>query len=776
MTERFVAIFRTFPHQLTSFRFEIHEMKFSTSTVISVVSAYLLAPNQVALAVESFICDEGQGKTDGSNTCFMCPIGEFGIGQDECNPCGPGLFTSTVGQSVCTPCEAGTFKAGDVAELCKPCEDNMFAAITGASNCAQCVNGIVTPTSCVCRAGDVVAPLLDMDATSSPTVSPPEVRNQNPVECVPCPDGFFEEDGVCVQCPVNTFKSGDSITCKPCPTGEYQPAKGQDGCVECDGGIIGNGDCLCPANTELILDCKGGEAGLTKGGEAVIVLMQQSRNGGECGDAATPIVTAKCEDCVDSEKILGTAVFLESVGYDNGKCTACAIGEEFDGSSCTPCEPGEYYDTADKTCKTCSSNEFSSTFGATECTSCAGTPVKITGDSVSTAGPALKDACSCGEGLYPVEGNDGSITCEQCAPGTFFSGGFNVGVCEPCGQGTIATGFGNVNCAPCDTEEYQDQPGQTTCIACNDSAPSGYCSDCTEGDNTTGECMCLGGRGFIGNDCAECAAGFEVPAGSNVCEVCPDGTYSPVAGGECMDCGEGVVTDGTSCACNEGAVLEGDTCELCNNGEFSSEGECLKCEGETASLKGASECFLCLNNDGYNGKCNCNRKTVKTVIAGGFECRLCNPNEIFVKGICSACSDNSIPSLTDSHCLPCADGLIKSDDGSECVVPLTSEPTDEPTDAPTDAPVEPTDTPTDAPVEPTDAPTEAADAPVMVTAATDSPSEEVTSDDVGSCSVVFILPGTTMILSIFALCFEICVADFFVGIASAFGYEAGVCP
>lgn len=108
---------------------------------------------------------------------------------------------------------------------------------------------------------------------------------------------------------------------------------------------------------------------------------------------------------------------------------------------------------------------------------------------------------------------------------------------QPCQAGEFES---NSTCVPCAEGFFQDQPGQTSCIAC----PAGRVQPNTGGIS----CIDCAAGTYAGTEgqaqCTPCELGRAQPnTRSDSCEICPVGTYADSQGQvQCTPCGENMTT------------------------------------------------------------------------------------------------------------------------------------------------------------------------------------------------------------------------------------------
>ena len=81
-----------------------------------------------------------------SDVCQTCNMGTFSLpGSSNCQPCGPGTWSSVSGASTCVNCPGGTFSLvlGAISQdVCFGCPVGTYA-IVGSGQCVNCNAGVV---------------------------------------------------------------------------------------------------------------------------------------------------------------------------------------------------------------------------------------------------------------------------------------------------------------------------------------------------------------------------------------------------------------------------------------------------------------------------------------------------------------------------------------------------------------------------------------------------------------------------------------------------------
>ncbi|MCK6690466.1 MAG: lamin tail domain-containing protein [Thermoanaerobaculia bacterium] len=249
-------------------------------------------------------------------------------------------------------------------------------------------------------------------------------------------------------------------------------------------------------------------------------------------------------------------------------------------------------------------------------------------------------SCNCNPGYYPVTEVRNSQTviigCQPCPAGSYCPDGINAILC-PVGKYSNVTGA--TACLNCAAGSYQDQQGQTSCIAC----PPGKFS------NVTGATACQ-----------SCAAGsYQDQPGQSSCTACPPGSFSSATGSvACQSCAAGSYQDQpgqTSCtACPPGSfsnVTGSVACQSCAAGSYQDQPgqtSCTACPpGKFSNVTGSVTCQNCGINTYSSGN-------------GSTECLSCGNGFYSPEGsaACSECNVSFTATPTDESCAGMEDGEI----------------------------------------------------------------------------------------------------------------------
>ena len=491
-------------------------------------------------------------------------------------PCRPGTAQPNVSQGACIDCTTGTFVNHSGATACFDCPEGSY-----------CASGTSNPLPCAAGSFGNDTGLGSQD------------------ECHECPTGHFCFAGAreASACGAGTYATNrGSPLCSACQEGKYQDQEGATDCVDCDEGSS------CPegsvvqiratcaegtyANATLNRTCVGCPEGKWCAGGAT--QPQLCRRGGFClANASSP------EDCPAGR-------YGREEGLKDALCTGTCLRGHFcqaGSAQPSPCPAGRFGPTAGLTnesaCLECRPGFFCTT-GAVKETSCA------PGSIASNASSAACEPCEAGR--YQPAGE--ATFCEIC---TEFSW---------CAEGSSAP-------TPCPRRTYGNRTGLQSADQCRLCEKGFWCS--------AGEALRCGASTYNNrsgsdnvDDCTACPLNsFSVAASTSVeaCR-CNEGYYDADSVADSVDCqpcpvgstceGEGATlttlpllegyyrasstsADPRACPTYAGVLgqdrcsptesngtcrddLSGVYCTACPPKTYlSSGGECVPCEGLTAS-------------------------------------------------------------------------------------------------------------------------------------------------------------------------------------------------
>ncbi|GMH76975.1 hypothetical protein TrST_g2739 [Triparma strigata] len=557
-----------------------------------------------------------------NNNCEMCPIGThtFHLGSSEtdcrqtvdfkhfcedemvgyyyefyetigndvrgvnCKRCGSGHYVNEGKQ--CVPCPHGTHSIGG-SEKCLPCPDGYHTNLEYTS-CHKCLPGTAWN-------GTFEAHVDDEGVTRM--LGAPEG------ECVTCPGGTFNREGLNWQCKnctePGTWSEPGASYCVPAPAG-YHPTNnrsaiemcqrnhysegGLDVCPPCDNGMLSrNGAAHCDffCDPGYILNGTRGTWGTGTGCDACPI--------GKFALYGQDV----CTNCTDGYEAPNNGTSICQI-CPEGKFIAYGNDPKVNSSeswTCTDCGPGMFSSRGAAECSLCEAGKYTAEIGTAECTQCPS-------HEVSDPGQA---ECQCDDGFF--RNNDTAI-CE-CPKGEELIGD----ICSPCVVGFYKEEKGNHDCDNClhflggsITEGIGSYDPHTQCNCTRttyqytyrydpdatnefgkknrDVEASGDRCECSYGyvNNTEGRIVdalvceldqslvCELGeyRDDSGERpvCIKCPAGMYQPTlgarDFESCRNCTAGTYSAIEGSDfCRDCPLGYTSTEAEAYCN-----------LCNDGFF----------------------------------------------------------------------------------------------------------------------------------------------------------------------------------------------------------------
>jgi len=535
------------------------------------------------------------GKYSGStgatsaSVCVACPVGKWsttpGIsGLSQCQTCPGGSYCPSLGGAP-IPCPAGTLWVTPASggpsissSVCVVVPDGFYTA-AGATYQIICPAGYYCPTK----------------ASVPMTVPLPRAANPCPFGLVadryndicmslpiPCPLGFYyngpsngaaASSNVCVECKQGTFING-----------ELPAAIGLVSCIPCTPGYY------CPTPSIPRIKCAVGKYVVTPA-----VITPESL----CKLCPTYAANSGATNCPG----IGMIPYCE---LDNTQCKPCPLNffcvdptqvpvpcpagrygvETGQGSAsgCATCLPGYYCDGITGTAQICPTGRYNSQYGQGALVNCALCPA----GSYSTTEGSTVPCTLCPAGFYcptnPVRIDIYDQEPVPCPAGFY---GPNPGQwllnsatsCSsfPCQTGTyspVIAATSATTCITCPLGKYQDSLGagsETDCKTC----PAGsYCPAAN-----TAPIVCPQGFYSTQTDCGTNPQSCEV---SNVCSMCPAGTYSGTPGAisasACAPCPQGFFCPwaGSAIGCpagtygNAAGAQDSSVCLACAIGTYNS--------------------------------------------------------------------------------------------------------------------------------------------------------------------------------------------------------------
>ncbi|XP_026896820.1 proprotein convertase subtilisin/kexin type 5 isoform X1 [Acinonyx jubatus] len=490
---------------------------------------YYKLKNNTRICVSS--CPPGHYHAD-KKRCRKCaPNCEscFGSHGDQCLSCKYGYFLNEEINSCVTHCPDGSYQ-DTKKSLCRKCSENCKTC-TEFHNCTECRDGLSlqgSQCSITCEDGQYFngqdcQPCHRFCATCA---------GAGATGCINCTEGYFMEDGRCVQaCSTSYYLDHSSEhgykSCKKCDAS----------CLTCNGPGFKN--CTsCPSGYLLDLGtCQMGA--ICKDGEYI-------DEHGHC-----QICDASCAKCW---------------GPTQEDCTGCPVTRIFDNGHCVfKCPSGKFEfqnqcHLCHYTCQECQGNEPSN------CTSCGV-------DKHGQERFLYQGGCweRCPVGYYPAEGH----TCLPCPDNCELC--HNARICVRCTGGYFLVPT-NHTCqkSACGQGEVQD-PDYGECVPCEEG-----CLGCNLGD--PGACASCGmGYYMFQHHCHKTCPERTYGEGSE-CKPC-DTNCSNCDQQECYSCEEGFFLLGGTCVRKCGPGFYGDP----------ETGECEPCHWacETCTGFGHQQCRTC---------------------------------------------------------------------------------------------------------------------------------------------------------------------------------------
>ncbi|KAL3876442.1 hypothetical protein ACJMK2_034287 [Sinanodonta woodiana] len=435
------------------------------------------------------------GRGSNSYQQCVCPPGQYDIrGWLKCSPCQPGTYKPNAGDTSCFDCLPGTYSNSPGATSCTKCETGMYQPSTRQSSCHTCEIGkyqyLEGQTFCnACEDGTTT---LGSGSTSSS-------------QCVlACEPGKFhtDETDICLDCPTGTYQPGrGQSSCLSCKPGSFQNRTGQNDCVPCQAGSYSDNE-----RATTCISCRSGT-------------YQYSQKQSLCvpcpiGQYQPSEGQRSCYPC------------------ESGK-TTIGVGSTSQNDCLTVCSAGEFRSNQSQACEKCSTGMYQPTPGQTFCLSCvAGTYQNQTGQI---------SCMQCLPGSY--QSSIGSEACIKCSAGFYQPDYGSYSQCLACPFGTYQDLGGAVSCIKCLAGTFQNQTGQMSCIPC----PKGSYQS-SEGTNKCIACPAGMYQNFVAqSQCLECPPGsYSSEPGSELCTQCDVGMYQNVSGQiSCNACPNNTNTTGT---------------------------------------------------------------------------------------------------------------------------------------------------------------------------------------------------------------------------------------
>ncbi|NWX95910.1 PCSK5 convertase, partial [Nothoprocta ornata] len=525
---------------------------------------YYKSKNNTRICVSN--CPPGHYSAD-KKRCKKCsPNCETCVGghSDQCMTCKSGYYLNEVTNSCITSCPDG-FYLDKSKIVCRKCSENCKTCVE-FQICTECKHGLsLHGSKCAIRceegkyhSGSDCEPCHRSCATCA---------GAGVDSCINCTQGYFMEDGRCVQSCSSGYYLDHSTesgykTCKRCDAS----------CVECSG--HGDRNCTsCPSGYNLDSGacvvgtvCKDAtEESWAEGGFCMLV----KKNNLCQRKVLQQLCCRTWEYLDDSQKCQLCEVSCEKcIGPERDNCISCPSTRAFDDGRCVmQCPRGKFEikgqcHLCHHTCLDCNGSE------PNKCTACGTDRRGI--DRFLYRG-------ECREGCPPGHFHS-ERRCVPCAPHCQVCR--DAGRCQRCARGYYLAQDA-CHRHSCGEGEVED-PDSENCITCADG-----CQNCKWDDPRI--CMtCIQNYYMYKNHCYK---------------YCPENTYRDDISMKCVECPSNCNTCGKDeCdSCKEGFYLLGGVCvSECGAGFFkdSISRECEACHKSCATCVGYSykDCTACRNN------------------------------------------------------------------------------------------------------------------------------------------------------------------------------------
>ena len=575
----------------------------------------------VAQGLEECVpCQRGTySRTLNASACTDCNPGTYATGVQalSCSLCGPGTFSSGVGVSVCTECQTGFYVAlegmtqclscgrgqfgtGTGLAGCQPCQAGEFAGGLGTTQCTLCqpgsFSGGLQATACQsCPAGSFMELVGGTVCTGCPAGSYSMLEGLvNSSLCTPCQSRYYGTSAGmtsaqgCLRCPVGLTSDAGAVACLPCRSGEF-PNEAYGSCATCpahsrpDGNATLPQECQCLAGYRLGFNAKavGGVESYRDGLIKKVHTYPPGTQDAPFRLLVTAFVEVFCGEVRLSEgfKLEAGTYPVSTTGCDHEVRLMYTVDTVFDALQtetyvqCVPCKAGTYSGPGlyGESCLLCPPKTYQDAPGSSACKPCP------TGDPASS-GMLVCNPCP-GQTVL----QDGE--CRPCPVGTFYPAYLQEPACLKCPANMWSEGDAN-GCQSCPVSSQS--PGGTGLAGCR----------CNGGL----EMRVVQGASY----CFQCRKGWYSPPGGNVCQRCPNGTYSVVEGASrCLSCQPNAVSAGGATVCTNcvlGRIPSPDkgTCVPCPAGYYCGLGTVIQCPLGSYSLKtgltARNQCPACPKN------------------------------------------------------------------------------------------------------------------------------------------------------------------------------------
>uniref|UniRef100_A0A8C6ZU05 Proprotein convertase subtilisin/kexin type 5 n=1 Tax=Nothoprocta perdicaria TaxID=30464 RepID=A0A8C6ZU05_NOTPE len=574
---------------------------------------YYKSKNNTRICVSS--CPPGHYSAD-KKRCKKCsPNCETCVGghSDQCMTCKSGYYLNEVTNSCITSCPDG-FYLDKSKIVCRKCSENCKTCVE-FQVCTECKHGLsLHGSKCAIRceegkyhSGSDCEPCHRSCATCA---------GAGIDSCINCTQGYFMEDGRCVQSCSSGYYLDHSTesgykTCKRCDASCMEcSGHGDRNCTSCPSGYnLDSGACVVGTvckDGEYLDDsqkCQLCEVSCEKciGPERDNCISCPSTRAFDDGRCVIQCPRGKFE--IKGQCHLCHHTCLDCNGSEPNKCTACGTDRRgidrflYRGECREGCPPGHFH--SERRCVPCAPH-CQVCRDAGRCQRCA-------------RGYYLaQDAChrhSCGEG--EVEDPD-SENCITCADGCQNCKWDDPRICMTCIQNYYM--YKNHCYKYCPENTYRDEIsmkcvecpsncntcGKDECDSCKEGfyLLGGVCvSECGAGffkDSISRECeachkSCATCVGYSYKDCTTCRNNLQLSRGQclNPRNVRPDGKFWSGAKTQVQSC------DPSCRTCEKDANL----CTSCPEGKFLSHDMCVsQCPEQTFGNAQSGKCEMCLDN------------------------------------------------------------------------------------------------------------------------------------------------------------------------------------
>lgn len=358
---------------------------------------------------------------------------------------------------------------------------------------------------------------------------------------------------------------------------------------------------------------------------------------------------AACTDCSDNEyEETGCTPSADRVCKECRECKTdeyetqdCVGSSNRECSKCLVCGIGETESVAcgvdsNRQCEACADGSFKTISGSEACTPCGSSCADGQFEAspcTATTNRVCQECAVCDAGQFKVTDCDSASNSDT--------------VCSECSTGTVMETSDHLHdscdsCIVCNEYQYQVAPctptTQTVCASCPANAVSSADS------RLLSDCHCLPGFvGSNGDDCVSCSDGtYKSEPGNASCVncddvVCPSNQYRDGCGGNtngCVSCPTGMVSDPGStsvgdCVCDVGTEAYNATmCIPCDYNKFRellSDPTCTSCGANAVtSSTGSTSAADCICAAGYVGvDCTACEVGFYTNVPGASVCKAC---------------------------------------------------------------------------------------------------------------------------------------------------------